>query len=186
MINEEEQRYQAADSNQKRKLEQIEQERSIMTQEIVTLQQLISNRNELSSKIKREITNVDIEKEQLALALKRDEYKLETKKMELDQVSQKVDLQKSFMRGKSQMSKRDDAMARSSKTFVGGELHSIANDFDVIDPEDLDNCTKTLGSQSVGGRNSYKQVMRMKDAQEPDESFDYDDEVADNPGDLPM
>ncbi len=38
MINEEEQRYQAADSNQMRKLEQIEQERSIMTQEIETLQ----------------------------------------------------------------------------------------------------------------------------------------------------
>ena len=125
-----------------------------MAQELETLQQLIVNRNEQSSKIKRELTNIDIEKEQLAIALKRDNYKLEAKRLELEQVNQKVDLQKSFARGPS--NNKDDRMVRGSKTFVGGELHNITDDFDVIgDTNDLDGCTKTVTSQSVGGKNAY-------------------------------
>jgi len=153
MIREEEQRYHKADVNQMKKLEKIEQERCQMTQELETLQQLIVNRNEQSSKIKRELTNIDIEKEQLAIALKRDNYKLEAKRLELEQVNQKVDLQKSFARGPTN---KDERMVRGSKTFVGGELHNITDDFDVIgDANDLDACTKTVTSQSVGGKNAY-------------------------------
>ena len=140
-IRAEEQRYQAADVNQRDKLGEVQAEQDQMSQEKETLIQQLRYRNELLSKMKRKVTDVDIQKEQLQIRLQRENIKLRESNLQLEQVQKEVDYQQAHDK-----SKLDPTMRRSgSKTFFQPKMTNgiVGEEFEVIDPDDLGSRTVT-------------------------------------------
>lgn len=114
LIREEEQRYHTADVNQRMKLEEIQREQDDMRSEVDTLQQQLKYRTEQLSKAKRELTVVDIQKEQVSIALHRDTVRLKATTQKLELVQKDFSLRKSLIGGNAQR----DRTPTNSKTFV--------------------------------------------------------------------
>lgn len=86
--------------------------------------------------MKRELTDVDIQKEQLSIAIHRDTVKLEASTLQLEQVQREVNLQQTLM----ESARCKGSNAPGSRTFVGA-LSSV-EEFDVVDADMIEGTSR--------------------------------------------
>ena len=170
MIREEEQRYNAADLNQKAKLEKIQHDQDAMRQKRDTLQQQLRLRQDHLSKMKRELTDYDIKKEELNIQLRRENVKLRESTMAVEQLNSQVSLHKSLNDVKFERVKKVDNV----RTLIESEAPQI-KEFDVIESTETYR-RNSKNSRSVGGKSAY-QSIRLPMTEEPVSEDELADEV---------